>query len=204
MKHQPSSFHGKEAHFTGATWRHHRVGYSFTYLAIKQPAWHHLHGNIDLELFATLNGRKEEWEPLYLATFVLCIATYSSRIIVTGGERCIHISIIATQNTRIQKYSWPTDTHHNLWEISQKCSTLPTLEIDSGQVMKEKKGLIFVFSLRRVCGSGSEGVQYEYGELGKVLYLATAAEWNSLLSFIWPAFIVCCALFLWQNVENQL
>lgn len=47
-----------------------------------------------------------------------------------------------------------------------------------------KKGLIFVFSLRRVCGSGSEGVQYEYGELGKVLYLATAAEWNSLLSFI--------------------
>lgn len=204
MNHQPSSFHGKEAHFTGATWRHHWVGYSFTYLAIKQPAWHHLHGNIDLELFATLNGRKEDWEPLYLATFVLCIATYSSRIIVTGGERCIHISIIATQNTRIQKYSWPTDTHHNLWEISQKCSTLPTLEIDSGQLMKGKKRF-------NLCFQSQEGMwEWEWGspvwiwDLGTVLYLATAAEWNSLLSFIWPAFIVCCALFLWQNVENRL
>lgn len=33
----------------------------------KQPAWHHLHGDIDLELFATLNGPEEQWEPLHLA-----------------------------------------------------------------------------------------------------------------------------------------
>lgn len=33
---------------------------------------------------------------------------------------------------------------HNLWEISQKCCTLPTLWIDSGRVMNKKKfNLVF-------------------------------------------------------------
>jgi len=51
------------------------------------------------------SGIRFTWCP-----FVLSIHTYRGKIVVTSGEGCIHISIIATLNARIQQYSWPTDS----------------------------------------------------------------------------------------------
>lgn len=72
-----------------------------------------MHGDIDLELFATLNGPDEgkgAGAALLGVALFWSIPTYRGRITVTSGERRIHNSIIATLNTRIQKYSWPTDS----------------------------------------------------------------------------------------------
>lgn len=64
---------------------------------------------------------------------------------------------------------------------------------------EQKKTLICFFSLRGVCGRGSGGVQYEYGELRKVLNLATGVEWNSLSSFIRLFVVQCYYGKVWSN-----
>lgn len=163
-------------------------------------------------------GKKKEKKSRFTpAGFVRSVRAYRGPIAATGAERCIHKGIIPG----LHRTAGLLIACHNLWEISQKCCSLPARG-DAAQCFtyeekkkKKKKNaeLSPHFNLRFHSQDGSQafegvrgvwlgGVCYEDGGVEtEIFYLATGEAWNSHI----PLYRTCNPLFValpWQ--KNKL
>lgn len=100
-------------------------------------------------------GKKKKKKSRFTpAGFVRSVRAYRGPIAATGAERCIHKGIIPG----LHRTAGLLIACHNLWEISQKCCSLPAAEmLRSVSLMKKRKKtlnslptLICVFTPRMV------------------------------------------------------
>lgn len=82
-------------------------------------------------------GKKKKKKSRFTpAGFVRSVRAYRGPIAATGAERCIHKGIIPG----LHRTAGLLIACHNLWEISQKCCSLPAAEmLRSVSLMKKRK-----------------------------------------------------------------